>query len=81
MSNKIKLIGGKFSNGTVKYWAYDNEFPIALGDTVIVENLDFYDIVTVVSIIETTTDNVRCFTSVKLKRVHAPIILPERKEG
>jgi hypothetical protein len=72
------LIAGKLSNGTVNYWSCDID--VNIGDTIVVENRNAYDIVTVVGIVRTTPENVKHFSSSKLKNAVAKIEIPTQKE-
>jgi len=56
----MKLIYGRLNNGTCEYWEMNRY--INVGEYAIVENLDGYDLVQVVGIVETTIDNSDLFT-------------------
>lgn len=78
MSNTVMLIAGKLSNNTVNYWSCD--FNVTIGDTLLVENRNAYDIVTLVGIVWTTPENVKTFTPSKLKKAICKVDIPTQIE-
>ena len=78
MSKSTNLIAGMLSSGTVNYWSCD--FNVNINDVVLVNNRSTYDVVTVVGIIHTTTENIKHFTNgAKLKKAISVIDIPKEE--
>ena len=76
--NKTVLLAGMLSNGTVNFWKCD--FDIKINDAVLVNNRLAYDVVKVVGIVHTTTENVKRFTNgATLKKAISVIDIPKEE--
>lgn len=67
----ITIIAGRLNNAcTTFYWQIDEDMSYSIGDYAIVENMQGYDLVKIVGIVETTKDYARFITNSKtLKKV------------
>ena len=69
----IKLIAGKINNcSTIYYWLIDEELDFEIGDYAIVENINDYDLIKIVGIVETQEKYLKHITNVnknKMKKV------------
>lgn len=66
IENTIKLIAGKLNNcNTIYYWNIDEDKDLSIGDYAIVENMNDYDLVKIVGVIETTEKYLRLITNCK----------------
>jgi len=69
-NDKVKMIAGKLNNcNQVYYWEIDDDRYFKIGDYAIVENLNDYDLVKIVGVIETTEKYVKFINKVNKKVV------------
>ena len=75
MENKIKLIAGKINNcNSIYYWKIETYVKFKIGDYAIVENMNDYDLVKIIGVVETKEEYVKFITNCKVNKEVVKII-------
>jgi hypothetical protein len=78
MNEPLNLIAGMLSSGAVNFW--ECNFNVNINDAVLVNNRSAYDVVKVVGIVHTTTENAKHFTGgATLKKAISVIDIPKEE--
>lgn len=69
IESTIKLIAGRLNNcNSTYYWQIEEGLDCEIGDYAIVENMNDYDLVKIVGIVETTEKYVKFITNSKINK-------------
>ena len=75
VKDTIKMIAGKLNNcNQTYYWEIDDEHYFQIGDYAIVENMNDYDLVKIVGVVETTEKYARFIVNAKVNKKVVDIV-------